>query len=394
MSASRLLILLVLTLFAVIPCFAADPGESAVQEQRLQEMRARIGELKHELGTVLGRKNALDAELEKTESEIGAVAAALRQLERNIEQSRSRLDALGEEHRTRKRKLQAMQSVLARDLRSAYETGQQQQQVKLLLNQDDPAAVARFMTYYGYFSRARAERIRGIKSALDELSRVEQEVSKQKSDLEKLKADRLVEAGRLERAQAERKAVMARLQGELRQKSSELTALQRDEQNLQQLVESLRKALRDIPPATSRYTSLNPLKGKLVWPAQGRISMPFNALQADGKLRSRGVLINASAGSEVHAIAAGRVVFADWLRGFGLLLIVEHGKGYMSLYGYNRSLYKEVGERVEAGEVIAAVGDSGGRERSGLYLELRKDGRPFDPASWFSGNPALLRAGD
>jgi septal ring factor EnvC (AmiA/AmiB activator) len=127
---------------------------------------------------------------------------------------------------------------------------------------------------------------------------------------------------------------------------------------------------------------------------EGRIGMPFGSLQADGKLRSRGVLVTASAGADVHAIASGRVVFADWLRGFGLLLIIDHDKGYMSLYGYNRSLYKEVGDRVEAGEGIAAVGDSGGRARSGLYLELRKDGRPFDPLPWFAGKPASLHAGD
>jgi septal ring factor EnvC (AmiA/AmiB activator) len=393
MPACRLVCLLAMMPLAVFPCLAADSGQVAAQEQRLQQLRSRIGDLKNEVGEVQGKKNAVDAELEKTEKEIGVVSATLGQLERKIAQSRTRLDELQEQVQTRRGNLQAMQSELAHELRSAYETGQEQQQVKLLLSQDEPAAIARFMTYYGYFSRARSVRIGRIKSVLDELSRVEQEVIQQKADLENLKADRSAELERLERARADRQAALGPLQAELRQKSSELSALQRNEINLQRLVELLRRAVRDVPPVSARNSSPSPLKGKLVWPVEGRISIPFNAVQADGKLRSRGVLVNASAGADVHAIAAGRVIFADWLRGFGLLLIIDHGGGYMSLYGYNRSLYKEVGENVEAGEVIAAVGDSGGRDRSGLYLELRKDGRPFDPVPWFGGRPSMLRAG-
>jgi septal ring factor EnvC (AmiA/AmiB activator) len=340
-----------------------------------------------------GKKNVLDAELEKTEKEFGAVASDLRRLDRKIGESRTRLDKLGLERQESRKKLQAVQVILARELRSAYVLGQQQQ-VKLLLNQDDPTAIARLMTYYGYLSSARTDRIRGITSVLDELALIEQQVSEQKSGLEKLKDEKVAESDRLKYVQSNRKQVLVKLQAQLRKKSDELATLQRDEKNLQQLVDSLRRALRDIPPSAAPLKSISPLKGKLVWPVQGRIGIPFGAVQADGKLRSRGVLVSSSAGADVHAIASGQVVFADWLRGFGLLLIIDHGKGYMSLYGYNRSLFKEVGDRVEAGDLIATVGDSGGRERSGLYLELRKDGRPFDPAPWFAGKPTALRAGD
>ena len=393
MTAFHLFLMLAVMTFSVIPSIAADTGKAAVQEERLQQLRTHIGDLKSELASMHGKKNAVDSELEKTEKELGAVVSALRRLERKIGRSQTRLDDLGHEREDSRKKLQAMQVILARELRSAYLMGQQRQ-VKLLLNQDDPIAIARLMTYYGYLSRARADHIRGITSALNELALIEQQVNEQKSDLEKLKSEKIAESERLKQLQDNRKEALVRLQAQLRKKSDELAALQRDEQNLQQLVESLRKALRDIPPATAQLTSISPLKGKLVWPVEGRIGIPFGALQADGKLRSRGVLVSASAGADVHAIARGQVVFADWLRGFGLLLIIDHGKGYMSLYGYNRSLFKEVGDRVEAGELIAAVGDSGGRERSGLYLELRKDGRPFDPASWFAGKPTALRAGD
>ena len=393
MNAIRLFLLLALLISPVVTGLAADSGKVAEQAERLQQLRTRIGELKNELVSMHGRKNALDAELEKAEKEFGTVASDLRLLDRKIGQSLTRLDELGREREEHRKNLQAVQITLARELRSAYVLGQQQQ-VKLLLNQDDPTAIARLMTYYGYLSRARADRIRGITSVLDELALIEQQVSEQKSGLEKLKDAKIAESDRLKQIQANRKRVLARLQAQLREKSDELGALQRDEKNLQQLVDSLRRALREVQPSTAPSKSISPLKGKLVWPVEGRIGMPFGAVQADGKLRSRGVLINASAGADVHAIARGQVVFADWLRGFGLLLIIDHGKGYMSLYGYNRSLFKEVGDRVEAGDLIATVGDSGGRDRSGLYLELRKDGRPFDPAPWFAGKPTPLRAGN
>ncbi len=393
MTAIRLFLLLALTIFPLAPSLAADSGQAAVQEERLQQLRTRIGDLKNELESMHGKKNAVDRELEKAEKDLGDVASVLRRLEQKIGQSRTRLDDLGHERQESRKKLQAMQVILARELRSAYVLGQQQQ-VKLLLNQDDPTAIARLMSYYGYLSRARTDRISEITSALNELTLIEQQVKEQKSGLEKLKDEKFAESDRLKQMQANRNEVLVRLQAQLRKKSDELAALQRDEQNLQKLVESLRRALREIPPATAQLKSISPLKGKLVWPVEGRIGMPFGALQADGKLRSRGVLVSASAGADVHAIASGQVVFADWLRGFGLLLIIDHGKGYMSLYGYNRSLFKEVGDRVEAGDLIAAVGDSGGRERSGLYLELRKDGRPFDPAPWFAGKSTALRAGD
>jgi septal ring factor EnvC (AmiA/AmiB activator) len=202
-----------------------------------------------------------------------------------------------------------------------------------------------------------------------------------------LQAAQRENASRLAAEQEKRRAILAGLQAGLREKSSELSVLEQDEKRLQQLVESLRRALSDIPAASGSYKSLRELKGKLRWPVAGKIVRRYGSTQAAGKIRSRGVQIASDAGSDVHAIARGRVVFADWLRGFGLLLIIDHGGGYMSLYGHNSSLYKEVGAAVDGHEVIAAVGNSGGLSAPGLYLELRKGGRPFDPGAWFQGSP-------
>jgi septal ring factor EnvC (AmiA/AmiB activator) len=168
--------------------------------------------------------------------------------------------------------------------------------------------------------------------------------------------------------------------------------LEEDERRLQKLVESLQQAIRDIPTAGGEYESLPSLKGKLRWPVAGQISTHYGERHFSGKLHARGVHIAARAGADVHAIARGRVVFADWLRGFGLLMIIDHGDNYMSLYGQNRSLYREVGDWVERDEVVAAAGNSGGQQKAGLYLELRKDGRPFNPGDWLQGKPEALGA--
>jgi septal ring factor EnvC (AmiA/AmiB activator) len=385
-------LLLALSLTSGSRVVGAGSDPAAEQTARLQQLRARIGELKNDLGSIRGEKRALDGELEKTEKEISTLTAVLRGLERKIDASRQQLDQLAEQRANRHQQLQGMRSDLVRDLRSAYRMGKQEQ-VKLLLNQEDPALVGRMLIYHDYFSRARAGHLRAIRTALDDLAAIEQEVMHQKATLETLRSRQLEESRHLKQMQSQRKAVIAKLQTELEKKSGQLTTLQKDEQDLQQLVQSLQVALREIPSTAGQFESLPGRKGRLLWPVTGRIGRGYGVRHAEGKLTSRGIFLSAPGGTEVHAISRGRVAFADWLRGFGLLLIIDHGSGYMSLYGHNSSLFKEPGEWVEENEVIALVGSSGGQQRTGLYLELRKHGRPFDPASWFAGKPEQQHAG-
>jgi septal ring factor EnvC (AmiA/AmiB activator) len=366
-------------------------GEAEEQAGRLQQLRERIGRLKNELGDLLGQQAALQRELAATEKAIGRTAAGMRELQQEMQASQARLEALQEERGRHREALQEMRVGLAKELRSAYLMGRQEQ-VKLLLNQEDPATFSRVLAYHGYFTRLRSERIQAMRDTLAGLAATGAEITAQQQGLEALLGQQQEAAGQLAEDQAERARVLAKLQVRLRDKSQELAQLERDAQRLHELVESLQQALRDIPAAATDYRSLDELKGKLRWPVAGRISMQYGAHQAGGKLRSRGLRISARAGTEVRAIAKGRVVYADWLRGFGLLLIVDHGKDYMSLYGNNRALFKEVGEWVDGGEVIATVGSSGGQSNAGLYLELRKKGRPFNPAPWFAGKPAADRA--
>jgi septal ring factor EnvC (AmiA/AmiB activator) len=380
-----------LMLALAFPTSVLHAGEAEEQAGRLQQLRERIGNLKNQLGDLLGQQAALQRELAATEKAIGRTAAGMRELQQDENALQARLDALQKVRGRHRKALQEMRAGLAKDLRSAYLMGRQEQ-IKLMLNQEDPATFSRVLAYHGYFTRSRSERIQNMRDTLDALAATGAEITAQQQRLQALLGQQQEAAGQLAEDQAERARVLAKLQAQLRDKSQELAQLERDEQRLHELVESLQQALRDIPAAATDYRSLDELKGKLRWPVAGRISMQYGARQAGGKLKSRGVRISAPAGAEVRAIAKGRVAYADWLRGFGLLLIVDQGKNYMSLYGNNRALFKEVGEWVEGGEVIATVGNSGGQSSAGLYLELRKKGRPFNPAPWFAGKPAAARA--
>jgi septal ring factor EnvC (AmiA/AmiB activator) len=234
--------------------------------------------------------------------------------------------------------------------------------------------------------------LQGLQSLLEELATLETEAAVQQAGLEALRSREQKSALRLEQEQEQRKAVLVTLRAGLGKKSGELATLEHDEQRLQDLITSLQQVLTDIPPVAGVYKSLQSAKGNLSWPVAGRIHTAYGARPGKGKPKSRGVFVSAPDGTEVHAIYQGRVAFADWLRGFGLLLIIDHGNGYMSLYGHNRGLFMQPGDRVETGQTIAVVGNSGGGQRAGLYLELRKDGQPINPAPWFAGKPSTRQA--
>jgi septal ring factor EnvC (AmiA/AmiB activator) len=373
---------------APFPVQAAAAGD---QEAKLQQLRQRIQAVKQELAGMRGERDAQQQALEKTEKEIGNVTAELRRLERQAGEARDKILDLKQQRDSEQESLQAMRTALAMELRAAYITGRQER-IKLLLNQEDPAFLGRMLVYHGYFSRARALRIGDMRTALARLDDIEQALLAQQVEIDRLQTEQRDKSTLLAAEQEKRRTILAGLQAGVKEKTSELSVLEKDEQRLQQLVQSLQQALVDVPAASGQYKSLRELKGKLRWPVAGEIARRYGSTQAAGKISSRGVQIASAAGTDVHAIARGRVVFADWLRGFGLLLIIDHGGGYMSLYGHNSSLYKEAGESVDGAEVIAAVGNSGGMSQTGLYLELRKNGRPFDPGPWFKGNPAPLQA--
>ena len=378
-----------MVLLPSLPGTYAD--EIAVQAEKLQQLRARIEEIRHDIDSMRGQRDSLQGALEKTETEIGSVTAELRQLDARTAETRRKIQDLYAERSVENARLVTMRAGLAQELQVAYMTGKQEQ-VKLILSQEDPATVGRLLVYHGYFARARVGRMQALLVSLQHMREIEQTLVEKQAEIVQLQQQQVDKASRLAGEQDKRRKILGQLQSDLHTRTTELTTLEQDQVRLQKLVQSLTLALQDFPQGNGQYTSLRQLKGQLRWPVAGRITQHFGVKDAHGTLRTRGVHIATRAGSDVQAIASGRIAFSDWLRGFGLLLIIDHGKGYMSLYGQNQSLYKEVGEWVERGETIAAAGDSRGQANAGLYLELRKDGKPINPGRWFSGKPVPLRA--
>jgi septal ring factor EnvC (AmiA/AmiB activator) len=359
---------------------AEDP---AAAPRQLQALQARIQKLQQSLETDRERKDQLQQSLRAAEREIGLAQRQLRRLQQQLADSERRLQRLEAAYAGELGQLARLREQLARDARAAYSVGRQER-VKLLLNQEDPAAVGRMLTYYRYFAQARTTRIADVNQHLDELARLETASAAERRDLARLHGEQQQKTASLQEHQQQRQRVLARLQGDIRSKDTELQQLARDEKRLQELVRSLQDLLADIPRSTGAQRPFKERKGSMGWPVRGTLAARYGTQRALGDLTWRGVLIDAPAGSEVRAVAHGRVAFADWLRGFGLLMIVDHGDGYMTLYGHNQSLYKEAGEWVDTDEVIAAVGASGGQGEAGLYFEVRHNGRPVNPVSWIA----------
>lgn len=373
--------LLGLLIGAALAVTAGMPAAApAADEAKLKVLRERIGALQQRMEHTRGEHHNLTSQLRETEQEVGRLARRLRVLDGRLARQQSKLSDLRAKERADSLALVAEREALADQVRAAYATGRQER-VKLLLNQEDPATLSRVLAYYDYLHRARAARMQRLQEGLAELARTQEEIGRETARLVELQERSRSEKLALERSQKQRREVVRALAEELLSQGREMDQLQRDEQQLSELLRGLREALSDIPPETDAEQRFALRRGKLPWPSQGRLVANYGQAKI-GSLRWDGVMISAPEGREVRAVHHGRVAYADWLRGFGLLIIIDHGDGYMTLYGHNQSLFKETGEWVEAGEAIAAVGNSGGRERPGVYFGIRFKGKPVDPSRW------------
>lgn len=377
-----------LTAWVLLCCMAlpimADESEHKARE--LRDVRERIRVLEQELQAKQQHKSQVEQELQQVERRIGSTGLALQKISVDLETHNRKLQELQAEQRMQEANLSRQRHRLAEEVRSAYVMGHQQQ-VKLILNQEDPASVSRMLVYFGYFSRARLQRITSVRSTLEKLSSLQANIHRQTATLNKLQQRQQQETQQLRDQKSRRRQMVVRLEQELKNQGQELGRLQSSEKELQKLLLALQALLADIPEDVGRQRPFQAMKGRLHWPAAGHLARYFGSLRGNTGLKWTGVLIEGPEGEEVRAVSQGRVAFADWMRGFGLLLIIDHGDGYMSLYGHNQALYKEVGEWVDTGEVVSAVGASGGQRRPGLYFELRYKGQPVNPQRWCAGKP-------
>jgi len=374
--------LLLLAVLLPVPLSAEEirTENQAEQEQKLDLLRKRISGLQARMKLSQGEHSALSDQLQDSEQRIGRLARRLRVLAGRLERQQVRLQQLQQQQQQQQAALDQERDILRQQVRAAYAMGRQEQ-LKILLNQQDPAVVSRVLAYYDYLNRERMLRMQRIREQLEQLAHTRSQIDEERQRLARLQDERQQEKLALEQEQTTRREVMARLSREISDQGRELSRLRADEQQLQSLLRGLQEALADIPSAPAQQKKFAQLRGALRWPAQGVIAHTFGEPKI-GALRWDGVMISAPEGNEVRAVHAGRVAFADWLRGFGLLLIVDHGDGFMTLYGHNQSLFKEAGDWVDAGEPVAGVGSTGGRKDSGVYFAIRRHGKAVNPARW------------
>ena len=352
-------------------------------------------EAESRLGQVLAEIDQLKTRLESSRTEQRKEQDRLRNLDLRIQQANGDLRKLAEQKTAQQQELEILlrqrseylaqleqrMDQLAEQLRRSYRNSRQSR-IQLVLNQDDPGRLGRLLAYYDYYARAQADRIALLRSALTTLEVMQQSIDRQLSQLDQLRAEQQAALEELGAQREQRQGLLAELASQIGSEASRLQELERNRQDLEALIERLTNVLADIPPDLGNHVGVEKQKGRLPMPLQGPVKHAYGQSRS-GVLNWQGWLIGAKAGTEVAAIAYGRVAFADWLRGYGLLIIVDHGQGYMSLYGYNESLLHDAGAWVEPGDPISIVGTNPGNEQ-GLYFELRKGGKAIDPAGWLS----------
>lgn len=354
-------------------------AQEAQTKQKLETVRAEIKKIVDEQKETTAKKDAAITALRDQDLKVAAAAKELRTIDQKLAGQQDKLQQLEAQRDELNVKLAAQRDTLAALLRSAYVVGHGEE-LKLLLAQEDVAKIGRMLEYFRYFERARVEQIQTLLKDLDALAQVHKAIDDETAQLTATRAQRADDAKQLDAERAQRAQVLADLDKQLKDDQARLAALGQDEKELSDLLAKLRDVFADIPKQLAGAEPFASQRGRLNWPVRGRLIAGYGARM--GERTSSGVVIAAAEGAEVHAVSHGRVVFADWMRGFGLLLIVDHGDGYLSLYGYNETLLKDVGDWVSANEAIATSGATGGQKTPGVYFELRAQGKPVDPRGW------------
>jgi septal ring factor EnvC (AmiA/AmiB activator) len=390
MSAGPLLVMLAAAM-TVIPVLYAKPtprtqteSDARKTESQLQAVKSEIDRITREVSGEQVERDRLTKELRTAEISVGKAREGLESVRHERAERATKRAALAAEKHDAQAAIAKGRLALAGQLRAAYLIGHEEP-LKLLLNQKDPARIGRMFAYYGYFGRARANEIHSIEDNVARLDELDTQLAGEDARLAELEKQQRSQLTEVEQARSRRTVVLANLEAESHTRAQNLEKLRSQQSGLEKLLRQLREAMEKFPLDSN--DAFAHLRGKLAWPVSGRVVARYGETRAGG-VKWDGVLVATERGAPVRAVYQGRIIYADWLPGLGLLTIVDHGDGYMSLYGHNERLYKAVGEKVSAGDPIASAGDSGGSNRPELYFEIRKGGKPVDPRPWFkAGEP-------
>ena len=364
-------------LVALLPCSGTGQDDP---ERELARLQAEIGRLQRDVERQIGRRDDGAAELREIELALAATEAEQRRIATAIEEQNRRSAAIAVERRVSTARLDAEQDALAGQIRLSYMTGRQEF-MRLLLSQDNPADFGRMLAYYDYLNRHRGERIAAVDAEIERLAALALESEAVAAELAGLEAEQVARAAALAGERARRQSLVAELDRAIDSAGSRIDRMRAEEAELNEIIERLAEIAEDFPVNSDAPFAAQ--RGQLRWPVDGRLAARFGAARdSEGRLRWDGVLIEAEAGAVVRTVFAGRVLLAEWTPHMGLLMIIDHGEGYMSLYGHNSALLRGEGDLVATGDPIAEVGDTGGQLGAGLYFGIRRNAEPVDPGAW------------
>lgn len=367
---------------AVPPQATAQTKELERNTRELEAVRERIEKLLDKMAAERGHKSELATELEQTEKQIAEVATDLRALDTRLQKRQAAVTKTRKARDAAAGRLEKQFEALAAQIRAAYMSGRQDK-IKLLLNLDDPTRLGRLLVYYDYLNQARVANIETLELQVAELQGHQAKLQEQTQALEQVRSQQQAHLDQLARTRSAREKTIAKLNSSLARQDRDLESLRADEKSIRALLEQLRQELANIPQP-GEGPPFTELKGKLNWPLQGKVLASYGQKKAGGRFSWRGVWLAAAEGTEVRAVAPGRVVYVGWMHRYGLIVVLDHGEGWFSLYGHNQATTVRVGDWLPEGGVLARAGSSGGHSKSGVYFEIRKGRQAVNPHQWLA----------
>ena len=346
----------------------------------LETVRKQIKTVESDIESNKNKTRILQQELRDNEIAEGRIAIKIRDIEQQQSEVTKSLEYLIDNKLRVEESIQQERKQLAMQIRAAYMTGRDDR-MKLVLNQEDPSRIERILTYFEYHNRSRVKQINSLLHKLNHLESIGHQIDKKNNELETLKTSHFMESKEIKASRLSRQSIISELEKHIESQGLILQTLREQETALSGLLDDLDKN-EQLPPEFKNITPFDSLRGKLNWPVAGTPANIFGSKKNQAGHRWQGIKINTEAGSEVRAISSGKVIFADWFKNLGLLIILDHGDGFMSLYGHNQGLLKKSGDWVLDNEIIAYSGDTGGENTPGVYLEIRHNGKPLNPVLW------------
>lgn len=349
-------------------------------QRELNALNEKIGSLKKSISKQQNDRSSTAKALRSIEKDIGTLAAKLRYTSDKRDQQQRKLAELEARQQQLRKQQLSQKALIAEHVRNAYTLGKESQ-LKMLLNQEQPEKLSRTLTYFDYFNRARSEELSKYRDTLSELDTLKPAIEAEAQALAETSSELQRQQQALLQQKQQRANALAGIDREIVNKTSSLNTLDKERKSLENVLQAVEREITNIAIPAS-YKPFNAMRGKMPWPVRGKLLNRYGSSRQGSAVTWQGIQIAGNEGDSVISIHNGRVVFADWLRGAGLLIIVDHGGGYLSLYAHNQSLLRSEGDWVKGGEAVATVGNSGGQRQAGLYFEIRYKGRPTDPRSW------------